>query len=252
MEDNYLDPEMTPVAVAADTATPRVFGILNILFSLLAACVAAYALWMAIAMPLLAKTMEQAADAVQEQNAAQIETLEKEEAEATTEEEKAEIRAEIEDLEATSETKAPNLFAAMNDPKVNLYGLVDGSTGLFFNLLMFISGVGLLLHKEWARKLAIWTAGLKIVRLLGLQAVNMVVIIPIRMKLMQEMYEQMDLGGQGVATTDIAGMQGMMFTAWAVVMLVVGCIYPALTWWFLSRPGVKVACQPDVEITPNW
>ncbi len=252
MEDNYLDPEMTPVAAAADTTTPRVFGILNILFSLLAACVAAYALVMAVYMPVMAKTMEQARQAAQESNVAQIETLEEEEAAATTEEEKAEIRAEIEALEATSETKAANPFAAMNDPKVNLYSMVDGSTGLFFNLLMFISGVGLLFRREWARKLAIWTAGLKIVRLISLQAVNMVVIIPIRMKLMQEMYEQMNMGGQGVATTEMAGIQGVMFTAWAVVLLVVGCVYPALTWWFLSRPGVKVACQPNVEITPNW
>lgn len=252
MEDNYLDSEMTPVAAAPDTATLRVFGILNILFSLLAACVAAYALMMALYMPLLAKTAEQAEQTAQESNAAQIETLEEEEAAATTEEEQAEIRAEIEDLEAASETKVPNPLAAMTDPKVNLYGMVDGFTGLFFNLLMFISGVGLLFRKEWARKLAIWTAGLKIVRLVGLQAVNIVVIIPIRMKLMQEMYEQMNIGGQGVAIPEMAGIQGMMFTAWAVVLLVVGCVYPALTWWFLSRPGVKVACQPNVEITPNW
>ncbi len=252
MEDNYLDPEMSPVAVAADTTTPRLFGILNILFSLLAACVAAYALMMAVFVPTMAKTIEQARQAAQESNAAKIETLEEEEAAAITEEEKAEIRAEIEALEATSETKIANPLAAMNDPKVILYGMVDGSTGLFFNLLMFISGVGLLFRKEWARKLAIWTAGLKIVRLVSLQSVNMVVIIPIRMKLMQEMYEQMNIGGQGVATTEIAGIQGVMFTAWAVVLLVVGCVYPALTWWFLSRPGVKVACQPNVEITPKW
>jgi len=38
---------------------------------------------------------------------------------------------------------------------------------------------------------------------------------------------------------------------WAVVMLVAGCIYPLLTLWFLSRPGVKLACRPAAEATPE-
>ncbi len=250
MEHDYLDSEMAPIAVAADTTTPRVFGILNILFSLLGACVAAYALAMAVFMPVMAKSMEEVRISVQESTATETKTLEEKETAATTEEEKADIRSEIEELQSESNDEIANPFAAMTDPKVSFYGMVDGSTGLFFNLLMFISGIGLLVRKEWARKLAIWTAGLKIIRLIGLETVNMLFIIPIKTKHTQAMYEQMDLGGQGVATTEMAGMQGVMFTAWAVVVLVVGCIYPALTWWFLSRPGVKVACQPDVEITP--
>ena len=47
MENDYLNPEMPPVATAADTTTPRIFGVLNIIFSLLAACMAAYVLMMA-------------------------------------------------------------------------------------------------------------------------------------------------------------------------------------------------------------
>jgi hypothetical protein len=249
MENDYLDSEMTPMAVAPDTTTPRVFGILNILFSLLGACIAAYALMMAVFMPVMAKTMEEASKAMEEASAAEIEALEEEEAAATTEEEKAEIRTEIDQLKTRPNADMANPFAAMTDPKVSLYGMVDGSTGLFFNLLMFISGIGLLVRKEWARKLAIWTAGLKIIRLIGLESVNMLFIIPIKMKHMQAMFEQMNVGGQGVDTTEMAGMQGMMFTSWAVVLLVVGCIYPALTLWFLSRPGVKVACQQDIETT---
>lgn len=251
MEDNGLDSDIPPLVQTADTTTLRVFGILNILFSMLAGCLAAYLLGMALFLPIMAKSLGEVRQAAQESMAAQIEDLEEQEAAATTDEEKAEIRAEIEDLEVDVEIEHFSPFEAMTDPKVLYYGIVDGSTGLFLNLLMFISGVGLLLSKEWARKLAIWTAGLKIGRLLILQAINMVVIIPIQMKGTQAMYEQMGAMGQGPGMTEMAEMQGAMYTALAVVMLLVGCTYPALSLWFLSRPGVKAACQLRNESTPD-
>jgi hypothetical protein len=250
VEDDRLDSDIPTLMVSADITTLRVFGILNILFSMLAGCFAIYALAIAIYLPMMAKAMEEAGQAAQESTAAEIEVLEEEEAAATTEEEKAEIRAEIGVLESEQTIDAFNPFEAMTDPKVLYYGMVDGSTGLFLNLLMFISGIGLLFCKEWARKLALWTAGLKIFRLVLLQAVNMIAIIPIQMKGTQEMYQQMGVVGQGPDMTEMAGMQGAMYTAWAVVMLLVGCSYPALSLWFLSRPGVKAACQLSDESTP--
>jgi len=251
VENDRFGVEMPSVVVAADTTTPRVFGILNIIFSLLGACIAGYALAMAIFMPMFNETMKQARQSAQETAATEIKALEEQVAAAATEEEKEELNAELvlerENLEVMSELEDATPFGAMADPQVRLYGLFNGSTGLFFNLLMFVSGVGLLYRKEWARKLAIWTAGFKIVRLIAMQAYNMLVIIPIQAKHMQAMFEQMDVGNAGAGSADMAGMQGMMYTAWAVVSLVVGCIYPVLTLWFLSRPGVKATCQADTD-----
>jgi len=193
----------------------------------------------------MAQTMEEASEEADAFNAQQIEDLNQQLQAATTEEEKEEISTQIEDLELEDEINVPNPFLAMNNPTMNLYGIIDGSTGLLFNLIMFVTGVGLLLRKEWARKLAIWTAALKIVRLLILQSINMVYIIPIQAKSMQEMFKQMDVGGQGQGPdmSQMASMQGGMMMAWAVVMLIAGCVYPALSIWFLSRPGVQATCQ---------
>jgi len=167
VDSDRFSVEMPSVTVAPDRSTPRLFGILSIIFSILAACVSAYVLAMALFMPMLAETMEEARKAAQEASEEELKALEEQEAAATTEEEKAdlqdELQAEREALELMPKPVQMHPFGAMQDPKVGLYNIVNGSSGLFLNLLMFISGVGLLYRKEWARKLTLWVAGIKII-----------------------------------------------------------------------------------------
>lgn len=248
MQADHSTSEPSMVSIAPDTTTPRVFGILNIIFSILAGLFSIYTLAMAVMMPYMAQSMEEAAQRADEAAEKQLAALEEEIAQAETEEEKAELRMQRNTLANQKDPPIPNVWEAMNNPKVITYGIVDGSTGVLLNLMMFVSGIGLLMRKEWARKLAIWTAATKIGRLLILQLVNIVMIVPIHTKAAQQMFEQMDMGGgPGAGSIDMAGMQGIMYTAMAVVTLAVGSVYPALSLWFLSRPSVKVVCQPDFE-----
>jgi len=88
--DDYLDSDETIDTVVADSSTPRVFGILNIIFSLLAMCWGAYTLFTALVLPNMFESMEVAQVAAQEEAAEELETLKADIAEASTEEEKGE------------------------------------------------------------------------------------------------------------------------------------------------------------------
>lgn len=246
MEERFSAYETDTLAVEPDATTPRVFGILNIIFSLMAGLFAAYALGMALLMPYFAESFEDLEQARQQAHDAEIIDLDRQEEVAKTEAEKEAIRAERQTAIDEFDTEQFDPFSAMRDKKVIAYGIADGSTGLLLNLTMFISGVGLLMHREWARKLAIWTAGLKIVRLCILQAVNLALIVPIQVKQSQQMFDQMDMGG-GAPPVDMGAMQGIMMSAFAVVTLVIGSVYPALCLWFLTRPRVKVVFQDNLE-----
>lgn len=235
------------MAIEPDATTPKVFGILNIIFSLMAGMFAAYALGVALLMPYFAETFESMQQAIEEEHEAELAEFDQREAEAETEDEKQSIQAERQAAIARFNTPQFDPFTAMRDKKIIAYGIADGSTGLVLNLMMFASGVGLLMQREWARKLAVWTAGLKILRLCILQTVNLAVIVPIQIKQAQAMFDQMTAGGGGAPPIDIAAMQGVMISAGAIITLLVGCIYPALCLWFLTRPRVKVVFRDDFQ-----
>src|SRR5262249_47445633 len=75
---------------------------------------------------------------------------------------RAELAAKPWDIEAQVDFKKVN-----NDlPWLARYLWADVVTGPVLNLLLLVSGVGLILLKGWGRTLALWTAGLKILRLL--------------------------------------------------------------------------------------
>ena len=137
VDGHNVPAEMPAILVPPDTTTTRVFGILNLLFALLASCIAAYAIAMAFLMPAMFKSMEQTANAQRQANAVEIDALRELEEAAESDEQKAEFRARREELAALPRNVPVNPFGGMEDPRMQVYGLVDGSTGLFFNLLMF-------------------------------------------------------------------------------------------------------------------
>jgi hypothetical protein len=118
---------------------------------------------------------------------------------------------------------------------------------MFFNVLMLISGVGLIRLREWGRKLAVWVAALKIVRLIVLYGIFIMVMVPIFVKLILDMFEEMAQSlPPGAGRPPIAGMTtmfGTMFSVSAVAVMILGSIYPGIVLWLLTRPGVKAACN---------
>jgi hypothetical protein len=238
---------------------PKTIGILNIVFgSILLLCIPCAGAYMAVLanlgsiMEAQTQAMQSRLKAVQQQALAD---LARREGEAKTEPEKAQIRSERQAvLSRPAPPAAPKmdfLTGAMKDPRVIGHYAVDFGSGMILNVLMLAAGIGLVRLREWGRRMGTWVAGLKIARLLALTASVILVVIPTTTRIMRrdfaEIERQVAQGGAAPApaaanAAELARAVGTMSTVYAVGMLVLGSIYPAITLAVLTRPGARAAC----------
>jgi hypothetical protein len=144
-------------------------------------------------------------------------------------------------------------FNVFSDIRLAIYTFSELISGMILNVLMVISGVGLLRLAEWGRRLAISVAWLKIIRWVAMIVVTLVLILPITVQKVQKMTDSIQAQVQVQAKSggrppppmpmmnlsmfaSIAGAVSMIFTA------LIASIYPALSIWFLTRPPARAAC----------
>ena len=183
------------------TSAHRLIGMLNVSFAgvmLLCGACGSVSMLMQVAMAPLSegyqRTMIEALKAQRQQEHDKSIAELKEQEEATeNEEEKAQLAAQRKTLEAQPPADVPiaDMMAAYRDPKLIGYLVADSITGLVLNALLLASGIGLLAARAWARKLAIWVAGLKIARLVLVYGFAIAFVIPTFSKQMGEVAEQM-------------------------------------------------------------
>ena len=209
--------------------------------------------------PVIQKQFQSPIKQIQEKEkadrAAKIAELKASEADAKTEAEKktfADERAAIEskvvvDLSAFDDLQN---MTAYNEPKLAIYEIFDISTAVVLNVLMIVAGGGLMALKEWARRLAIWVAGLKILRWVLMIVGSMVLIIPMTLdrteKAMAVVEAQIKASGSGAppfSMTQVARWSLMAGVVFMVFGAIVAAVYPAMMWWYLSRPAARAACM---------
>lgn len=141
------------------------------------------------------------------------------------------------------------------------YLWADLVTGPVLNLLMLASGMGLIQMKEWARKMALWIAGVKLARLVLLSGVLMAVVIPRTEAVMERVAatplgevlvarlnsDNAELGTKNPAaviytTRNLPAEVTLIQYVLAIMVLIVGSIFPTLTLILLTRPGAQAAC----------
>lgn len=146
---------------------------------------------------------------------------------------------------------------------LNWYFWADFATGPVLNLLMLASGVGLTQLRVWARKMAIWVALLKIVRILALTFFFTMVVVPHARRAMDAVAHT-ELGTVIIAKANSALTQAstgpppvhytaenfalnmaVMADILAVFGMILCLIYPAISLVILTRPSVKAACCLD-------
>ncbi len=119
---------------------------------------------------------------------------------------------------------------------------------------MLISGIFLLQLKESGRKLALWTFGLKVVRLCALAVLLIVIVIPITSRMTSEMMAGITKGGAGAPPTamfgDMAKLQAALGSVQAVLGAVFGSIWPIIGIVLLTRPGTRAACRASLAKPP--
>jgi hypothetical protein len=259
--------------VVPNPQIPRSFGLMNIVFGILLLLLAVgYGLMYAYAPvinELFSRPMRQIQEKQNADRAAKIAELKAQESAAKTEEEKKTLAAERAAVEATV---VPNLtpfeelqkMNAYNEPRLAVYYILDVSAAVILNVLMIVAGAGLMRLKEWARRLAIRVAQLKILRWTAMVIGSMLVIMPMMMekldKAMVAVEAQVKSGGAALPFSLSTLLRWALFAG--VVFMIFGAIvasvYPAMMWWNLTRPAARAAClkkKPELvqpERSPRW
>jgi hypothetical protein len=252
--------------VVPNPQVPRSFGLMNIIFgSLLLLLALGHGFWY-LYTPTFTRQMQERVKKVEADQKAErderIAELKKEEAAAKTKEEKQELKDELAAIEkkaSVSVVPFSNLSSmnVMSDKRIAAYYAVEVSAAVILNVLMIVCGAGLMGLSDWARRMAILVAQLKILRWIVMTVLIMVLVLPVTMeiteKAMAAAEAQIKAQGSGAAMpvpmSELVRF-GMIFSAvWQVFCAIVACVYPALMWWYLSRPPARAACmrQPEPE-----
>jgi hypothetical protein len=242
--------------------TARLVGIFNVIFGAqILVCGLVFGAY-AAALPFLGRGMQQLQQNLEKQaeasKEASLKALEEQEKAAKTEAEKEEIaaqRKEIQERPKVSLTGGADLSKAyIGDPNYIAWAWTEVLTGLVLNAMLLASGIGLLHWRPWARKLGVWTAALKILRLALVYGAFVVVVVPTIAKIYGEIaggvaaQQQVALGKTGgpqgvIDSAFFNRMYAVMYSGMGIGMIVIGAIYPAVVLWLLTRPGVKSACS---------
>jgi len=229
----------------------KLVGTLNIVFAVLVMLYIASQLAMLILSPMIMEMSQNSIKGVQakveQQRGNRVADLKTELAKAETDEQKATLKQQLDALEKSPSPKMPDLKKfqdQMMTPGYKLWMVCDLLSGLALNVAMLVSGIGLFRLKEWGRKLANWTFGLKIVRLCILTAVAIVFIIPMTSKMSAEMMEGITQGKpMPFPMGDMAKFQAVIGMVTAVLGLVFGSVWPVVGLVLLTRPGTRAACR---------
>jgi hypothetical protein len=248
-----------PLETGPDRVTPKVFGILNIIFALgLMVCNLCYSFYGLLPSFMNAATDLPRREAIEEREEArqQLEQLKADERRVKDEEQKAEIARKRKPLETRLAAPPPPAVehSAWKEPRYFIHFAADFITGELLNVLMLIAGIGLLRLSRWGRTLAIWVAWLKIARLalLGLSMALLVAPVVTRGTTEWEVQDQPQAPGPKPAVTpQVAWQLGAAATAWGVGLFLAGSIYPVLMIVMLGRRRVHDAFdEPKHPIEP--
>lgn len=271
-----------PTAVVPRPALPRTLGIANVL---LGSCFFLCGLG---CLRVTSAVLDQIHTVKLDQDAAQamfdqirrdrITELQRQEDAAPAGASKAALKTKREALAAEHpKVKKPIDFPAINQQLrwPSYYLWADVITGPMLNLLMLASGIGLIQLRGWARKLALWVAGLKIVRLVALAGMLMIVVIPhlsdafailmnteVGDEILRTIEEKQGQPGMpvGAPPIDLRNLGPALRGGGSVVTvftLGLALIYPILTLVVLTRPAVRAACvavdpEPPEEERQTW
>jgi hypothetical protein len=248
---DFIPPEVTEARPA--TTIPRTLGILNIVFGvLLLFC----ALWSGASMamqsamiPAMARQQQQMQKTIEAERKAELDKLRDLEKASKNAQEKAELQRQQKILLSQPTPQLPDFSKLSTNPRTRVFALVDATTGLLLNILMIISGIGLLAWKEWARLTALGVAAVKLLRLVGLYTFFAVAVVPTISQQFRELFEEVaktappDPNAPGpeqfaaMATAISVAMVG-----YAIFMILFGSIYPIVVLALLTRRRVKAAC----------
>jgi hypothetical protein len=189
-----------------------------------------------------------------------IEALRAQEKKAESEAARERIRSEV----AAASSEHHDVKTVLDLPQINRhltwvsrYLWIEVLSGVVLNLFLLCTGLGLILCEEWARKVAIVVAAVKIVRLILLDIFFTLVVFP-HFAAAEKSIMATDLGSRladhymrslftrpGVPAGQPVPSPQEMVTSLVVtgnLFYLLGTLYPLASLIILTRPGVRAAC----------
>ena len=238
---------------------PKTLGILNVIFGVLLVLVGICTIGSLVAAPAMMqfaeKTVKEAQSKVEAQQKAEDKAFEEREAAAKTDEEKQAIEKERADAKAARpQLNQMDLSAAtdvLKNPTVMAYTYGGLVTGLILQVVLLISGIGLIRLRPWGRTLALWWAGLQIVQVAILMVANLAVVLPISRASTEKQIEKLEANAKapGAGPAQASALQMTKAMAPLQVPMAVGTslggmIYPVIVLILLNTNGARAACLP--------
>lgn len=231
-----------------DRQTPRTIGILNIVFGIVLLlgcnfCMGAYTGGVIAAMP----AIQSAIDIDRGEKLSRIDQLEAEAKAAGDDEikrqnlidEQDQIKAEIASVPDIS-----RLSEMFTEPMSLVYLVADQALGIPLNIMLIISGVGLVRMRAWGRSLALWTFVLKIVRLIPQELYFSFVVAPLWSRSMARLAAStMQPAEAAKAESGVFAGYLATYIGMGIAVLILGVIYPAIGWWLLKKKAVRGAFE---------
>ena len=165
------------------------------------------------------------------------------------------VRVEGQHIQVKDQVDFPKMNAGLSS--LGDYLRLDVPSGLVLNMLLVISGFGLVLRKNWARVLCIATAALKIVRLVALTGLLVGSVIPrlsesLDVPLRHFLTQAIELqraqqgtppaGPMPTPEEMVRALKGVG-TGFVVFAACFGGVYPIIVVVLLSRPGARAGCR---------
>lgn len=253
----------SPYPVEPNSSLPKTLGVLNIVFAcvlmLCGLCAGANVGMQAVMGPMMAAQREQLTQTLQAEHQAKLKKLQDDIDATDDEEEKSALQAKLKKEQAMPVPTIPDTTKMVASPVMKTYMLADAVTGVLLNLLMLASGIGLLALKEWGRSLALWVAGLKIIRLVALYGYCALVVAPEWAQQVRRVFDEINKsvpqGGKTISPQEMNQMttvMGAMMTGTCIAMIVLGAIYPLVLLVALTRRRVKAAfAAPILDVRPD-
>lgn len=242
----------TPKFVVPTPHTANTIGVLNLVFGASILICSTLSFSSLLLTPLfqgpvlaMARSADQLAQERHEESLAAIRNLD---AGAGSEAEREVYRRRLAELESEGPPRpfTADMLSAGFNTAVLRWSWLDVTTSIAVNILMIVAGVGLIQLAGWGRRLGLWVAGVKLVRLVVVWGLWIVAVVPAMSKQIGDAVDTMlrQQQGGGPPPFSFTTVYAVMYSLMGVGMILFGSIYPVVCLVALSRPGVRAACRP--------
>ena len=238
--------------VVPNPQVPRTFGMMNLVFGILLLLMGVGYLALYVVMPVFQQKMvvqmkEQQETSKNASGRPSLPIWKKKEAAAKakeaaaktkeeTEKAKEETTAVVEERQTFENSPDPDLSAVtdmmgwniMSDRRLAVYYFTEVVSGMILNIVMIISGIGLLSLADWGRRLAITTAWLKILPCwVAMTIVTMVLVVPITAERTDKMFRQIQVQANAKSGGPPAGTPMVGLGQMTAIMSAVAVVFSA-------------------------